>query len=289
MSQALQRGLTILEALGERSVGVRELARQLGFDKGALSRTLAMLAREGWAVRDAGGYRLGPRAQALGAGGDSRGAIARAARIAHVVSGLTGATTFVMQLAGSRPLLVATTPGPETPSADGWDPPAALWATAGGVALLAQLPPADVEPFLSEDPWPRYSAASPEDPSAVRRLVAAVREGGAARERAWSHPASACIAVPWPSLEPDVPSTLVVAGYSALLIEHDGPFERLLRRAVTAGTTPEELAGDGLVRTPTDSGRRTDRSVMTAPPAPRTADRTRSGPERTPHADRIAR
>lgn len=253
VSQALQRGLTILEALGDRSVGVRQLARRLDVDKGALSRTLALLAREGWTIRDAGGYRLGPCAQALGAAGDSRGAIARAARIAHVVSGLTSASAFVMQLAGSRPLLVATTPGPGAPSADGWDPPSALWATAGGIALLAQLAPADVAPFVAEDPWPRYSAASPASPAsaeAVGALVDAVREGGASREAGWSHPAAACIAVPWPSLEPGVPATLAIAGAAALITPNDTAFERLLRRAVAPGATPEELAGDGLALRP---------------------------------------
>ncbi|WP_036726049.1 helix-turn-helix domain-containing protein, partial [Patulibacter minatonensis] len=206
MSQALQRGLAILEELGDRSVGVRELARRLGIDKGALSRTLALLAREGWVVRDAGGYRLGPRTQALGAAGDTRGTIARAARIAHVVSGLTGGTTYVMQLAGPRPLLIATTPGPEAPSTDGWDAPEALWATAGGIALLAQLAPGGVAPFVAQDPWPQYSAASPGSADAVRGLVAAVRDGAPARERGWTHPAAACLAVPWPALEPGVPS-----------------------------------------------------------------------------------
>ncbi|MDO9410401.1 IclR family transcriptional regulator [Patulibacter sp.] len=246
MSQALQRGLAILETLDDRSVGVRELARRLGIDKGALSRTLALLAREGWAVRDAGGYRLGPRAHALGATGGSREAVARAARIAHVVSGLTGASVFVMQLAGVRPLLAATTPGPDAPSADGWDPPTALWATAGGIALLAQLPPDEVDPFVAEDPWPRFSAASPEGPDEVRDLVAAVRSGAAAREVAWSHPAAACIAVPWPSLEPGVPSVVALTGNAPLVTANDAALEDLLRRVVRPGTTPEELAGDGL-------------------------------------------
>jgi len=249
VSRALQRGLSILEALGDRSVGVRELARRLGIDKGALSRTLTLLAREGWAVRDAGGYRLGPRAQALGAAGDTRGTIARAGRIAHVVSGLTGASAFVMQLAGSRPLLIAATPGPEAPSADGWDPPDALWATAGGIALLSQLEPDDAAPYLAEHPWPRYSAASPESADAVRALVADVREGAPARETGWSHPAAACIAVPWPFLEPDVPSTLALTGFAPLVNGNDAAFERLLRRAVEPGATPEELAGDGLTLT----------------------------------------
>jgi DNA-binding IclR family transcriptional regulator len=247
VSRALQRGLSILEALGDRSVGVRELARRLDVDKGALSRTLSMLATEGWVVRDAGGYRLGPRAHALGAATESRGAIARAARIAHVVSGLTGGSTYVMQLAGSRPLLVATTPGPAAPSTHGWDPPEAVWATAGGIALLAQLPPDGVEPLVAEDPWPRYSADSPADPAAVRALVDEVRGGAVARESGWTHPAAGCLAVPWPALEPGVPSSLALTGWSSLIADRAPALEQLLRRAVAADATPDHLASQRLL------------------------------------------
>ncbi len=247
MSQALQRGLTILEALGDRSVGVRELARRLDVDKGALSRTLSMLATEGWVVRDAAGYRLGPRTHALGAAAESRGAIARATRIAHILSGLTGASTFVMQLAGVRPLLVATTPGPAAPSPHGWEPPDAVWATAGGIALLAQLPPEAVEPLVAEDPWPRYSADSPADPATVRALVDEVRAGAVARESGWTHPAAGCLALPWPALEPGVPSSLALTGWSSLVADRAPALEELLRRAVAPGATPDHLAGERLL------------------------------------------
>ncbi|MSW53416.1 MAG: hypothetical protein F2817_21320, partial [Actinobacteria bacterium] len=146
-------------------------------------------------------------------------------------------------------------PGPDAPSAVGWDPPGALWATAGGIALLAQLPPEEVAPFVAENPWPRYSAASPASAADVLRLVAEVRAGEAARETAWSHPAAACLAVPWPALEPGVPSVLALTGRTALIARNDAVLERLLRRAVNPAASPEDLAGDGLtLARPTTAG-----------------------------------
>ncbi|CAB4962663.1 unannotated protein [freshwater metagenome] len=87
------------------------------------------------------------------------------------------------------------------------------------------------------------------------RLVAEVRAGEAARETAWSHPAAACLAVPWPALEPGVPSVLALTGRTALIARNDAVLERLLRRAVNPAASPEDLAGDGLtLARPTTAG-----------------------------------
>jgi len=90
---ALERGLLVLDALGEAGapVGLAELSRRTGLYKSTLLRLLASLERCGHAVRQADGrYRLGPAlarlGQAYAAGFDLRAALE------PVLARLAGAT-----------------------------------------------------------------------------------------------------------------------------------------------------------------------------------------------------
>jgi len=122
----------------------------------------------------------------------------------------TGLTAVVLRLAGdgARPVAVA---GP----ADFLDPEAPyehLWSTAGGIALLAQLPDAELDRRLDVSPWPRPSPAAPRDAAAVRALVRSVRAGAPAEERSWTIEGAGCVALPWPLVEPGPPYAVLVIG-----------------------------------------------------------------------------
>lgn len=256
MSRALLRGLALLEALGEEPIGVRELARRLDVDKGALSRTLAGLADDGWAARDVRGYRLGPRARALGASAEQRAIGDRAARIARTLAESTGLNAYVLQLAGTGALLLAAASGSRAPSGRGWRLPAEVWATAGGVALLAQLPEPELERYVDHDPWPQIGPAGPRDADDVRAAVAGTRAGAAAYERRWTSIDGACLARPWPALGTDVPTALALGGFVDEIDQRRPELERLLELAVTAGVTRSTLIAAAGADAP-DRSRRT--------------------------------
>jgi len=240
VSRALLRGLAVLESLGDEPVGVRELARRLQLDKGALSRTLAALAVDGWVTRDVRGYRLGPRARALGASRAHRETADRATEMAALLSGLTRLNAYVQQLAGSGMLLLAAATGAHVPGMRGWRQPTEVWATAGGIALLAQLPQAGVDVHVAQDPWPCLGPGSPSRP-AVLAEIARSRAGETAIERRWTSLDTACLARPWPALDPDVPTSLAVGGVVDEIERRRPQLDRLLRVATAAGATRTDL------------------------------------------------
>jgi DNA-binding IclR family transcriptional regulator len=237
MSRALLRGLALLEALGDEPIGVRELARRLDVDKGALSRTLVALADDGWTIRDARGYRLGPRARALGASAEQRAVGGRAALIARTLTEQTGLNAYVVLLAGSGVLLLAAAIGVHGPSARGWQMRPEVWATAGGIALLAQLPADEVDRFVDQDPWPLVGPAGPRDADEVLDAVAEARAGAAACERRWTSIDNACLARPWPALDADVPAALAIGGFVEEIDRRRPELEALLDLAVAPGIT----------------------------------------------------
>lgn len=197
MSSSLLRGLRALEMLAVEPMGVSDLARRLEVDKAGVSRMLAALHAEGWVLRTGARYVLGERA--LGMVTTDPASVRRRARLlADRLSATTGLSASVVRLAGSvtQPLAVCS------PDADAWlDPPEPfehLWATAGGIAVLAQLPDTEVDRLLSVHPWPAHAPEAPSGPAAVRELVRAVRTGATAEERGWTISGVGCIALPWP-------------------------------------------------------------------------------------------
>lgn len=197
MSSSLLRGLRALEMLAVEPLGVTELARRLDVDKAGVSRMLAALHAEGWVLRTGARYVLGERA--LGMLTTDPASVRRRARLlADRLSAATGLSASVVRLAGAvtQPLAVCS------PDAVAWlDPPEPfehLWATAAGIAVLAQLPDTDVDRLLSVSPWPAHAPGAPTGPAAVRALVSAVRAGSTAEERGWTIPGVGCIALPWP-------------------------------------------------------------------------------------------
>lgn len=241
MASSVLRGLHLLETLAAESAGVSELARRTGQDKAAISRTLATLAEEGWVLRIGEGYRLGPRAIALAGSAEQRALVARSHDFAHLVSGLTGLTSYVAQLAGPRHQVIATASAPTSIPAMDWSEPLPLVSIAAGIALLAQLPPDDVEPYLAVAPWPRLTDTAPTDAQAVRHVIDRVRSGEPIVERGWVAPGIGCIAMPWPGADASTPTSFALIGYTASLDADLALTERILRAAVAPGASRESI------------------------------------------------
>jgi DNA-binding IclR family transcriptional regulator len=201
MSASLLRGLRVLEMLHEEPIGISEIARRLGVDKGGVSRVMAALEREGWVERTGRRFVLGSRTLLL-VDESGRALIDEASRVARRLHRETGRTVAVLQRRGSgaQPLALRASQGAgqEADFRDHAAPFEHLCATAGGVALLAQLPDAVVDQHLALDPWPLSAPTAPAAPDQVRELIAQVRGGEPVAERSWTVPGQACVALPWP-------------------------------------------------------------------------------------------
>lgn len=213
VSSSLLRGLRALEILAEEPLGVSELARRLHVDKAGVSRMLASLHTEGWILRTGARYALGERALGI-VTPDPDGTRRRASRLAQRLHDATGLSSSVVRLAGSVTQPLAVRP---MDAAEWLDPPEPfehLWTTAGGIAVLAQLPDPDVDRMLEVDPWPEPSrdAGAPRGPEAVRALIRGVRAGAMAEEHEWTIPGIACMACPWPLSGPAGPHAALLLG-----------------------------------------------------------------------------
>ncbi len=153
MSASLLRGLRILEMLRTEPLGVSEVARRLQVDKAGVSRVLRALLDEGWVERTGRLHVLGPRALLLSSGAFTTPLRGRAIQLARRFRDQTGQTTAVVQLrtSGAHPLAVEPRE-PDAPLPAPAEPAEHLWETAAGLALLAQLPPADLSPHLDRLP-----------------------------------------------------------------------------------------------------------------------------------------
>lgn len=235
MSTSLLRGLRALEMLGSEALGVSEIARRLGVDKAGVSRMLGQLHAEGWVLRTGSRYVLGERALAV-LPPDAAEVRRRATLVVDELHAQTGRTAIVLRLAGTGAQPIASRSASrgarrgEAAALEPDEPFEHLWSTAGGIALIAQLPDPALEALLAVDPWPVYSPAAPGDADAVRAHVQHVRAGGTAEERSWTVPGLGCSALPWPVPPSGLPHAVLVLG-PADELDHDA---ELVRRALQA-------------------------------------------------------
>lgn len=230
MTTSLLRGLRALEMLGSEALGVSEVARRLEVDKAGVSRMLGQLHDEGWVLRTGARYVLGERALALL---PAVAAVEVRRRAQQLVDGLharTGHTAVALRLAGSgaQPLATRGAGVPLEPE----EPFEHLWATAGGIALIAQLSDRELDRLLDVDPWPAYGPDAPGDAAAVRELVRQVRAGGAAEERGWTVRGWGCTALPWPVPQAGLPHAALVLGPADALDRDGDAVRRALHEAV---------------------------------------------------------
>lgn len=213
MSASLLRGLRILEMLTVEPLGVSELARRLDVDKAGVSRVMGALEREGWVARTGSLFVLGERALALVGGPAEAALLVEATRLTGEVHKRTGLTAVALRLAGRAAQPVAGAGlerfEPVRPEAR---PFSALPLTAGGLALLAQLPDAAVAAHLALDPWPDLGGDGPEDAAAAWELVRLARQTGAVSEREWTVAGLSCLASIWKPAQADRPMALAVLG-----------------------------------------------------------------------------
>jgi DNA-binding IclR family transcriptional regulator len=261
MSTTFVKGLALLELIDERGpVGISDIARALGMDKGAVSRMVAAVEADGWIARQDGGVVIGPRASALG----STTPVARAAeRIRPVVAALAGLTGLLAQaltITGDR-----AAPMVSVDSAGGSFGDRAMhgalpvWVGAGPKVVGSQLGAETLDRILPADPLPRADTSWAFVPDEMRRTPPAddgetfaaerrllerdydrIRHDGYFLERGEVLPDSSCIAVPW--RDPVTPWSLAIIGSRAEIAAGRERILALLRAAAEPAATRDDVA-----------------------------------------------
>lgn len=200
-SDAVERAARVLLALAEADVGrVTEIARRVGLPKSTVHRMLASLTRAGLAMQDGdrSEYRLGPHAVSLGLSAigtpDLR---TRALPVMVELRELTAETVtlslrvgferlYIAQIESLQDVRMAVELGRRYP----------LYAGASGKAILAFLPPPQLDEYLSRT---ELEALTPATMTSVRALqdgLRQVRERGYASSQGERDPWAASVAAP---------------------------------------------------------------------------------------------
>lgn len=223
--QSVDRALDVLEVLAARpgTLGVTEIAREVGLAQGTVHRLLVALVARGWVRQDPGRrYGVGPAAMRLGdASQRELGAVAAPALRAAVQS--TGETANLAVLEGRAMVYVAQAPSPHTLrifAEVGRRVP--LHSTAVGKVALAGLQPDAATALLAgRELEPRTPHTLP-NVSAVCAELERVREQGYALDDEEQELGVRCVAVPVP-----------LEGLSVAL-SVSGPTERMTRAQAAA-------------------------------------------------------
>jgi len=210
--QSLARGLKILNLLAvvPEGIGVTELARALGVDKGSASRLATTLARYGYAEKDetTRRYRLGPQVISLSrslllsmplrevAKPFLRQLTERTGECSHLAVLMQGKALYIDQVESPATLRVNVQVGQTAP----------LHCTALGKALLA-FGEIDI-PDTLETFTPRTFT----DPEALRKHLEKICRLGYAVDNEEYDPGVRCVAVPVTDFRGKVVASLGISG-----------------------------------------------------------------------------
>jgi DNA-binding IclR family transcriptional regulator len=216
--RALERGLQILTSFTpERpELSLQELHELLHLDKATLLRLLSVLRRSGFvsADGDAGRYRLGARAFEVGCAYLPSLSLEQVAvPYLRELSKTTMQTANLAVLDRYEVVHIAVIE-PDCPlhfhtRVGLRDAP---YCTALGKALLANLPPDQIEAYLAQVDLVPRTPATILDPDILRQELAAVRASGFGEDREESIPGLRCLAAPVRSLSGEVVAAISISG-----------------------------------------------------------------------------
>lgn len=205
----------LIEALETRErAGVTELARELDISKGTVHKHLSSLETLGYVVSEEGTYRLGLRFLGVGERVRSRNSLYLAAKSAIDDLADTTGTVVNLMIHECGYGLYAYRAGTED-GADDFLPPVGdvvpIHATAGGKAILSQLPRERIDEMLERRGLPPRTDKTITDRTELNRALRSVRDRGLAFERGEHLPSIQCVAAPITTPDGDV-GAITVAG-----------------------------------------------------------------------------
>lgn len=184
--KSADRVLTLFELLGRwgREMSHTELAEALGIPKSSLTQLLKNLVARGWLSFSPAtkGYALGPAIAALARRSMQVRDLAELAQpVLAELTAATGESSALNTLSGDVSKVVATVLGPHRlVSHMRLGDTAPLYATSGGKALLAHLPPELLEEYLGRVAFEPATPATLRSVRALRKQLAEVRRNGVA-------------------------------------------------------------------------------------------------------------
>jgi len=219
--QSLARGLKVIGMLAEsdRSIGVTDLAAELGVDKSAAFRLLNTLVNYGFAVQDPETRRYGPGLRIVEI---SRAVLDRlelrtvAKLYLKQLQKLTGESAHLAVLRGdqavyidqensSAALNVNTEIGRTAP----------LHCTALGKALIAYLEPEELDRTLGPAPWKKFTPRTMVTRQELDTHLASIREQGFALDDEELNSSVRCLAVPVRDFRGKVVAAVGISGPSS--------------------------------------------------------------------------
>jgi DNA-binding IclR family transcriptional regulator len=198
---SVHRALDILRALGQGPMGVQEVALAVSREKTQVSRTLKVLAHEGFIERDARSmrYRIGWQLLALAASAGENQLHREASPVLRELVHRIGEPAYLTVLSGHGVVTVLTERTSRALQANEWiGRTSPLNCTSAGRALLFGLPDEEVAALLATEddvPMPGTSAA-PREASAVLDRLRSERERGYAVAVEEMEPGLIAIAAP---------------------------------------------------------------------------------------------
>ena len=179
---SLARGLSVIRAFTERdqSLTIADVARITGLPRAAARRCLHTLTQLGYAGTDGRTYCLRPKILALGYSYLSSSPLASTLdpvleRISRTLQESSSAgvldeddIVYVARAATKRIMSVGLSVGSRLPA----------WSTSIGRALLAHLPPAELDAYLARVDLKPLTHLTLTDPDALRRELEKIRRNG---------------------------------------------------------------------------------------------------------------
>ncbi|NHN61664.1 MULTISPECIES: IclR family transcriptional regulator [Halorussus] len=179
--QAVERTCEIIGAIErEGTMGITELAEELGITKGTVHTHLATLSREGLVTQSDEGYQLGLRPISLAERVKERIEIYDlVASELEKLADMTGERTQFALLEGAKAVVVHRVEGENaikttSPVGRYVDP----HCISVGLAMMAHLPERRVEEIVDKSGLPRRTENTVTDPETLRRRLEEVRERG---------------------------------------------------------------------------------------------------------------
>ncbi|RIK17877.1 MAG: IclR family transcriptional regulator [Acidobacteria bacterium] len=181
--QSVDRAVTILELLAHRgSLGVTDLAQEIGVHKSTASRLVATLERRGLVTPDQRGkVELGPGLMRLAGAAGARLDVAQEARpVARLLATQTQETVNLVVLGRGAALYVdqVVAPGAAAPNYNWVGQHAPLHATSNGKMLLSELSEAELANALGAGELTRFTPRTVTDPDALRTELRLARQRG---------------------------------------------------------------------------------------------------------------
>jgi DNA-binding IclR family transcriptional regulator len=181
----LRRGLSILDAFGTQpgaALGVNEIARRVNMHKSSVSRLCATLEQAGYLdrVTASGKFQLGRHIyQLVGALSTAPDLRAVARPILQQVVDVTGETAHLAAFGNSELITIEVVEGHHLMRMQGRVGHHQLFhASALGLAILARLPPAQVDELLGKRPLARLTPNTVTDRRQLRQRLGEIRAAG---------------------------------------------------------------------------------------------------------------